>query len=378
MTSTRRRLREILVCSSLALGAVACSGSDSGGNATGGTGGGPGMAGAAGTGGTGGTGGMCPLQSGMCPSTGGSGGGAGMATGGMAGMTATGGMAGMTATGGMGGMMATGGAGGMGGMSGSAGMGGMGGNGSAVPWCGPSPECTLTMPCTDPNEVCNILDCQCVAADSDPLADFIDSVSSNSPTLTPGHIDMRHFFAAIVALNVAQIAQLNAFLQCGTSSGNMRVVCPMNPQPLVAGDLAVGMSYMEQPIPQMGTQHSLIYSFITDSDGLVPNNWVFVPPFDWDLFRGTDLWLQLIYNHVLLQWSLSVTQVSNTQMTSDVPSSAKVLLYGDKVYFILNGSELPAMPRRGNFSSFAHVNFNPANRGADVSGANPETLNVMF
>ena len=39
------------------------------------------------------------------------------------------------------------------------------------------------------------------------------------------------------------------------------------------------------------------------------HDWVYQGSFDWDAFRGLDLWLRLLWDHVAQLWSLVVVQV---------------------------------------------------------------------
>ena len=126
-------------------------------------------------------------------------------------------------------------------------------------------------------------------------------------------------------------------------------------------------------VPTADADHSFIYSVVLDSDDAAANNWVFVPPYDWDLFQGADRWYQLVWDHLKQLWSLSVTQVDDQQQNSDVASSgARAVISGRSVTFYIPAAEIPAMNPGYRLTAFGHDgNYSETDRGADVTGADP-------
>lgn len=260
-----------------------------------------------------------------------------------------------------------------------------------IPSSGSSPEVSDPEPWSylvKPEAVSSQASCEEGVAD--PTDDFIDSISSNLPTFTSDAIDIIYGFARRFQMTAMAIdASYNndgSLYRCGENTNTHVTVCTSKPQPVpwsMAQDANDQLVFMLTTLDEIhgdpGTQRrgpdasrSYIYSLVLDSDGDPANDWQFNPPFDWDLFRGTDRWYQLIWNHASQQWSLRVTQVDASQNTTDVDSTARVTIQGSTISWHISASEIPSATPGYRFTAFGHDgNFSASDRGADVSGADP-------
>jgi len=164
----------------------------------------------------------------------------------------------------------------------------------------------------------------------------------------------------------------NTAYPCDSVSGDQVVVCPVAPGEFPEGAMWVATMTLGADVPEADPDHSLIYSVVFESDGVSENDWVVVDPFVWDYFQGTDRWYQLIWDHVARRWSVTVTQVDETQTQESVSSAVRVVLVGDTVTWFIPTSELPSATPAYRFSAFAHDGaFSRSDRGGDVSGVDP-------
>lgn len=210
----------------------------------------------------------------------------------------------------------------------------------------------------------------------DALRDWLDSISGNTPTYTPPAIDMRLYGGVRLNLTGPGVMEAwgNTIYECGTNEGGRIVVCPTDVQsmPAAGGDVWMFAMAFAEAVPQASTDHSFTYSAVFDSDGDSANDWQFFPPFDFDLFRDTDRWYQLVWDHSAGQWLISVTQIDGNQQPTVVPSAVRAVIEGDTIVFFIPASEfaLDAPPYR--LTSFGHDGlFSESDRGADVSGTDP-------
>ncbi len=218
----------------------------------------------------------------------------------------------------------------------------------------------------------------CNEGNQDGNADYLDSVKKNTPTYTGDAIDIRASTASKTDYNQEQVDALcnneDATLACAqTTLDDYSTVCPEAPEPVDPGSLFAFTMVLATDVPLADTDHSFIYSVVLDSDDAAANNWVFVSPYDWDLFQGTDRWYQLVWDHLKQVWSLSVTQVDDQQQTTDVPSSAaRAVISGRSVTFYIPEAEIPATNPGYRLTAFGHDgNYSVSDRGADVTGADP-------
>ncbi len=101
---------------------------------------------------------------------------------------------------------------------------------------------------------------------------------------------------------------------------------------------------------------------------------MFNPPFDWDLFQGTDRWYQLIWDHRARSWSLTVTQLGPAGRfpSSTEPSTMRAVIEGNAIAFFVSMDEFPSPSPGVRLTAFHHDgNFSEETRGADVSGPDP-------
>ncbi len=207
----------------------------------------------------------------------------------------------------------------------------------------------------------------------DLIDDLIDSVSSNHPGYTGGDIDIIRalLYAAAISQNSVDLGFNNSIYECGAAAPT--VLCAADTLDMPAGEMLIVAVQHAAPVPVDSTERSYIYSLVLESDGDPSNDWVFNPPYDWDLFRGTDRWYQAIYSHTDGSWIVTVTQVgAGDQLTGPLPSAVRVIIQDDWVIWFVPASEIPDFPGRVRATAFAHDGFyTEATRGADVTGADP-------
>ena len=76
-------------------------------------------------------------------------------------------------------------------------------------------------------------------------------------------------------------------------------------------------------------------------------------------------------------WSLTVTQVDSSQHTSQVPSTARLVIEGDTITWHISMAEFVGFTLHMRASAFGHDgSFSASDRGGDVSGEDP-TINPM-
>lgn len=213
----------------------------------------------------------------------------------------------------------------------------------------------------------------------DPLGDHLDSEKTRSPGYTGPEIDIVRMSGVTVALNqsVVQAAFNNTTFNCADT--DPLVVCATSVLPMPEGEVMIVAVEHAAPIPTASTERSYIYAIVFDSDGDPANDWVFNPPFDWDLFQGTDRWYQAVYSHTTNTWTLAMTQVTADGSTEPGPSAARAVIVDGWVIWFVPSSELPLFPAPLRVTSFSHDGaFSPDTRGADVIGNNPTEPLLVF
>jgi hypothetical protein len=223
-----------------------------------------------------------------------------------------------------------------------------------------------------------------VAAMVDALLDYIDSISTNPTTFESVRNDLQSFGATryTESLAGADARFNNSVLECGTTRDDGTItVCPTGVLDVLEGDVFVVTSSLAGPLPSAGNDdgHHFIYSVVFDSDGDPTNDWQFNVPFDWDYFRDTDRWYQLMWNPSTSAWSLTVTQVDGTQATAPSASAVRAALNGDTITWFIPATELPAAQPGYRVTAFGHDGaYSASDRGGDVSGADPtEPLTLL-
>ncbi len=210
----------------------------------------------------------------------------------------------------------------------------------------------------------------------DPLADFIDSISSVSAGRVSSAMDIVRYGAAATRLSAFAADfyfGVGGQFACGTL-GAPTVICAPTPAPMPEGDVVRVVTEFQAPVPLDDPDNSYIYSAVIDSDGRMMNDWQFNVPFDWDIFQGADRWYQLRWNHGTRAWDMTVSQVDDGQNINPVTTStARAVIEGNRVEWFLSASEFSAgLTATYRPTSFIHDGaFTEGDRGADVPGANP-------
>ncbi len=209
---------------------------------------------------------------------------------------------------------------------------------------------------------------------TDLLGDLFYSISELWATLTGDQIDINGSGIRIDDLGSAEVVEHlfgNTVVECGTTTDVGTVVCPTGVDDMPEGDLLTVSMRLEEDVPLADTGHSYIYSAVFDSDGVAANDWVIHEPYDWDLFQGADRWYQLIWDHAARSWSVSVTQVSASQTTSEVSSAVRALISDNVVTFYIPMSEL-SDDAAYRVCAFGHDGrYSQDDSGAHVNGVDP-------
>ena len=160
-----------------------------------------------------------------------------------------------------------------------------------------------------------------------------------------------------------------SIFECG-DRGEQYVVCDGSATDMPAGEVMAAGMQLVADVPLDDPDRSYIYSLVADTDSSPVNNWVFNPPFDWDLFQGTDTWWQLVWDHQAGAWSLSRSLVDGSGGISTVATAARVVIEGNTIVFFAPLDEVGDVGVR--FTAFHHDGFfGEETRGADVSGVDP-------
>ena len=215
----------------------------------------------------------------------------------------------------------------------------------------------------------------------DRIGDFLDSISGRTPTYTSPVIDLRYHMDTRLGfdLNGVNEAYNDSIFECGVAAHGRTTVCAADVQPMPAGEVLVFAMLFVEDVPQASSDHSFVFSAVFDSDGDPANDWQFYPPFDFDLFQGTDRWYQLVWDHSTQQWSLDVTQVDTSLSTGSYAGSAvRAVIQGDTIVFFIPASEFEIELPPYRLTSFGHDGaYSESDRGADVTGVDPtEPLQV--
>jgi len=217
---------------------------------------------------------------------------------------------------------------------------------------------------------------------ADSLEDLIDSISGRNPTYRSPYFDIRRSLASRLRFTAPGIHEAygQTIYECGDSTDVRTVVCPsgVQPMPVGGGDVWMFAMSMDGEVPQASPDRSFIYSIVFDSDGEAANDWVFFPPFDFDLFRDSDRWYQLVWDHNSQVWFLTVTQIDANQVQGPFESAVRAVIQGDTVIFFIPASEFGLDQPPYRMTAFGHDgSFSESDRGADVTGVDPtEALTV--
>lgn len=216
---------------------------------------------------------------------------------------------------------------------------------------------------------------ECRPADPETPGNCNDSESARVCSYFAAHVDIVGQAVNRLELDAAAVETMfgNTAFECGeVLSNSSRTVCTAAPSDVPVGGMWSLTTKVDAPIPTEDRTRSYIYAAVFESDDNPDNDWRFVDPFDHDYFQGTDRWYQLIWDHTTETWSLTVTQVSESQTTMSVPSAARVFITGDTITWYIPETELPSPNPEYRLSAFGHDGaFNPDDRGGDVTGVDP-------
>lgn len=211
----------------------------------------------------------------------------------------------------------------------------------------------------------------------DAIRDLLDSIRLNAPTFARDDIDITALTETVLRMSGGEVLRVfnNSTIECGATEPFL-VVCPSGVEPMPEGTVyGLGMT-LAAPAPTGDAGHSFIYSAVFDADGDPANDWVFNPPFDFDLFQGTDRWYELRWDHQLGTWSVHVSQVSAGNVITSTTSAVRVAISGSHIFFFVPESEVGAAAYR--LTAFGHDGFfSESDRGADVSGVDPTVAPVV-
>jgi len=205
----------------------------------------------------------------------------------------------------------------------------------------------------------------------DGLDDYIDS-SEPSPGYTGADIEVLEFGTEIEAQSMADADtdfNMSTF-ECGERVGEQWTVCAPTPVVMSAGELVTVVIDLEGSVPFDAADAHYIYAAVFESDGDPANDFVPEAGFPRDFFQGTDRWYELIWD--TSAWTVRVTQLDSAGTRTEVPSSVRAVVEGERIQFFIDRAELPSVIPGYRVSAFRHDgSFTVATRGGDVSMGTP-------
>lgn len=158
--------------------------------------------------------------------------------------------------------------------------------------------------------------------------------------------------------------------ECGEQVGEQWTVCAATPVDMSAGELLTVVLDLEAPVPFDSADAHYVYAAVFDSDGDAANDFVPEAAFPRDFFRGTDRWYELIWD--TSAWTVRVTQLDSAGTRTEVPSSVRAVVEGQRIQFFIDRAELPAAIPGYRVSAFRHDGaFTVETSGGDVSMGTP-------
>lgn len=203
--------------------------------------------------------------------------------------------------------------------------------------------------------------------------DWIDSIREMLAMYMGGEINLlAYWFTGVNFAGLTEILFGDTVFECGTEVDGRLVLCTDDPLPMPDDLVFVGGARMAADIPLANPDRHYVFAAVFDSDGDPANNFEFMPPFDWDFFRGTDRWYEVVWDAEFGDWIVYVTRFQDG-VPNDVPSAVRVVIQGDTIVFFIPANELPAEQPGYRLTAFGHDGFyTEDDRGGDVSGENPE------
>jgi hypothetical protein len=208
---------------------------------------------------------------------------------------------------------------------------------------------------------------------SDPVQDFIYSISGTGPGLTETQQDIVRVFAGIFDMTqqASQTAFGNTAFPCDSLVDGTRTVCSAGAGAVPPGEVVMLAMVLDGDVPMEDPDHYYTYAAVFDADGDPANNFQYVEPYNWDYFQNTDLWYQLDWDPTLGQWQLFVSSFMD-QVPQDVASNARVVIDGSVIVFFIPADEFSVTRPGFRLTAFGHDGtFAPEASGGDVTGADP-------
>lgn len=138
---------------------------------------------------------------------------------------------------------------------------------------------------------------------------------------------------------------------CGAGPNGF-TVCPAIDSADPGGDTILVGAAFAADIPLNHATHRFQYGFVFDQDGNSANNYVPLPQFQGDYFRGTDKWYAVEYTPAN-GWTLKVTDARGGGFVQ-VPSAARAVISGKTIVLSVPASEFSVPDPAYRISSFRH------------------------
>ncbi|MEM7159362.1 MAG: hypothetical protein AAF799_41370 [Myxococcota bacterium] len=193
-------------------------------------------------------------------------------------------------------------------------------------------------------------------------SDFVLLHSSEEVMTPSGDIDWTLFkgylFAVIDEMEAAEAADARP---CGEHD-DLLTLCLEPFAGLVSGGPVAALGdgpalvvtgIMQGPIPMDDPDQHAQFGFVFETDGDASNDWQAQPPFTFDFFQGTDLWIQALYDPAT-GWSMEAARIEGGSSIVPYESGARIVIDGATVYAIVPMEELGGDCPRARLTAFAH------------------------
>ncbi|MCB2224907.1 MAG: hypothetical protein KQH83_12125 [Actinobacteria bacterium] len=210
----------------------------------------------------------------------------------------------------------------------------------------------------------------------DGMHDGIWSIPGVLPGLYQPNVDLWDSVMARVRITQPRLdVNLNySVFECGATVSlpdldalPVTTVCADEVQPIPGGDVVVVMETLSGPLAVDGDGAEYVYAAVFESNGDPSDDWQYQGDYEWDFFRDTDRWYQVLI-HADGTRELLVTE----PLGPPLPSGARALLFEDTVLWLIPAGEFDGDTLSGRVSAFVHDGtYDPATGQGDVSGADP-------
>jgi hypothetical protein len=210
----------------------------------------------------------------------------------------------------------------------------------------------------------------------DAMRDTIFSKMGVMPGLYKAAIDIHETAGVKMPVTMPRVDVLfnKSVFECGATvdlpalGGQVTTVCPEGVAPIPAGEVVVVAVQHLDALPTVGAVEYFTYAAVFESNDDPSDDWQFQGDFDWDLYQGTDRWYELNWDPATQAWTVTVRDGLDEASTT----SARALLMGSTIVWVISKDELPAEVPEYRVSAFVHDgSFRPEASGGDVNGANP-------